>query len=191
MTIGAPTAVVMDGRDALLAVGMNGVPLPVSHGFPVRTVVPGLYGYVSATKWLVDLEATTYGAYSPYWVRRGWAQRAPVLLESRIDSPLPFARPRVGERTAIAGVAWYQHVGVERVEVQVGEGPWTQARLGRVPSTDTWVQWLLPWTPQRRGPVTLRVRATGRDGKLQPPERQPPFPSGATGWHTIVVTATG
>ena len=187
MTIGTPTAVIMDGRDAIVAVGMNGEPLPVEHGFPARTVVPGLYGYVSATKWLVDLEATTFAAYDTYWVQRGWAARAPVRLESRIDTPVPFARPRVGERTAIAGVAWYQHVGVEKVEVRIGDGPWAAARLGRVPSTDTWVQWVLPWTPRRPGPVTLRVRATGRDGQLQRQQRQPPFPSGATGWHSVVV----
>ncbi len=187
MTIGTPTAVIMDGRPAMLAVGMNGEPLPVEHGFPVRMVVPGLYGYVSATKWLVDLQATTFADYDTYWVKRKWAPRAPIRLESRIDTPKPFARVNAGDRVVIAGVAWQQEVGIQDVQVQVDGGPWTSARLGAVPSSDTWVQWVLPWTAQGSGPVTLRVRAVDRDGTVQPAQRRDPFPSGASGWHSVVV----
>lgn len=189
MTIGTPTSVIMDGRDAMLAVGMNGEPLPVQHGFPVRMVVPGLYGYVSACKWLVDLQATTFADFDTYWVQRKWAAQAPIRLESRIDAPKPFGRVTVGQPVALAGVAWHQHVGISQVEVQVDDGPWTDARLARVPSTDTWVQWLLPWTPTSAGPHSLRVRAADTKGTLQDQTRREPFPSGASGWHTVVVQA--
>jgi DMSO/TMAO reductase YedYZ molybdopterin-dependent catalytic subunit len=186
MTIGTPTAVVMDGRDALLAVGMNGEPLPPEHGFPCRMVVPGLYGYVSATKWLVDLELTRFADASAYWTDRGWAVRGPIKTMSRIDTPRPFAKPRAG-RVAVAGVAWAQHRGIEKVEVRVDGGSWHQARLAEVPSTDTWRQWVWQWdaTP---GGHTLEVRATDSDGATQPEKRAEPFPSGATGWHATSVT---
>ena len=188
MTIGAPTAVVMDGRDSLIAVGMNGVPLPVAHGFPARIVVPGLYGYVSACKWVVDIEATTY-AVKPYWVQGGWAARTDIKLESRIDTPHNGGRVAVGRSVAIAGVAWDQHVGVSRVEVQVDDGDWQAARLAPVPSTDTWRQWVLPWTPVKAGSHTLRVRAVDAAGTVQPSTRRDVYPSGATGLHTITVRA--
>jgi DMSO/TMAO reductase YedYZ molybdopterin-dependent catalytic subunit len=186
MTIGTPTAVVMDGRDALLAVGMNGEPLPPEHGFPCRMVVPGLYGYVSATKWLVDLELTRFADASAYWTDRGWAARGPIKTMSRIDTPRPFAKPKAG-RVAVAGVAWAQHRGIEKVEVRVDGGSWHQARLAEVPSTDTWRQWVWQWdaTP---GGHTLEVRATDSDGATQPEKRAEPFPSGATGWHATSVT---
>jgi DMSO/TMAO reductase YedYZ molybdopterin-dependent catalytic subunit len=186
MTIGTPTAVVMDGRDALLAVGMNGEPLPAEHGFPVRMVVPGLYGYVSATKWLVELELTRFDREQAYWTERGWAARGPVKTMSRIDTPKPFGRPRAG-KVAVAGVAWAQHRGIDAVEVRVDEGPWQAARLAEVPSADTWRQWVWEWdaTP---GSHTLEVRATDSDGETQPAERADPFPSGATGWHSTSVT---
>ncbi|HEU5006148.1 MAG TPA: molybdopterin-dependent oxidoreductase [Jatrophihabitantaceae bacterium] len=187
MTIGTPTTVIMDGRDAMLAVGMNDEPLPLEHGFPVRMLVPGLYGYVSATKWLVELQATRFADFDGYWVQRGWVQQAPIQLESRIDTPRPFARLRRGTRVMIAGVAWHQHVGVGGVQVQVGDGPWQTARLGQVPSTDTWVQWVLPWTVEGDGPVTLRVRAIDRDGKVQSSKRAEPYPAAASGWHSVVV----
>jgi DMSO/TMAO reductase YedYZ molybdopterin-dependent catalytic subunit len=189
MTIGAPTEVVMDGRDALIAVGMNGVPLPVAHGFPARIVVPGLYGYVSACKWVVDIEATTFSARKPYWVRGGWAAKTDIKLQSRIDTPRNGGRVDVGSTVAIAGIAWDQHVGVSRVEVQVDDGPWSAARLAPVPSTDTWRQWVLPWTPPRAGAYTVRVRAVDGAGTVQPSAHQDVYPSGATGLHTITVRA--
>jgi DMSO/TMAO reductase YedYZ molybdopterin-dependent catalytic subunit len=184
-TIGTPTSVVIDGRDALLAVGMNDEPLPLEHGFPVRIVVPGLYGYVSATKWLVDLELTTLEAYDAYWIERGWAKEAPVKTQSRIDTPRAGETIAAGT-VAIAGVAWAQHRGIERVEVRVDDGGWVEARLGIRGSIDTWRQWVSPWeaTPGRH---TLSVRATDGDGRTQTPERVPPFPDGATGYHSIAV----
>jgi DMSO/TMAO reductase YedYZ molybdopterin-dependent catalytic subunit len=187
MTIGSPTAVVMDGRDAMLAVGMNGDPLPIEHGFPVRMVVPGLYGYVSACKWIVDLKATTFGAQQAYWVRGGWAVRGPVKLESRIDTPRKSAVLTAGSTVAIAGVAWDQHVGVSKVEVQVDGEAWQETRLAPVPSTDTWRQWLVPWTVPAAGVHTVRVRATDARGVVQSEALADPFPSGATGLHTISV----
>jgi len=180
MTIGTPTAVVMDGRDALLAVGMNGEPLPVRHGFPVRMVVPGLYGYVSATKWLVELELTRFADTAAYWVERGWAERGPIKTMTRIDTPGAFEQLRAG-RVAVAGVAWAQHRGIDNVEVRVDGGPWEEARLAPVPSTDTWRQWVFAWdaTP---GEHVLEARATDPSGMPQTEEEAEPFPSGATGW---------
>ncbi|MGW0931863.1 molybdopterin-dependent oxidoreductase [Streptomyces sp. NPDC002644] len=186
MTIGTPVEDVMDGRDALLALGMNGEPLPFEHGFPVRMVVPGLYGFVSACKWIRDLELTTFDTYDPYWVKRGWARRAPVKTAARIDTPKPFARPRAGT-VMIAGVAWAQHRGIERVEVRVDDGPWREADLAAEDTRDTWRQWSLPWraTP---GGHTLTVRATDRTGALQTERRTRTVPDGADGWHSVVVT---
>ncbi len=189
MTIGAPARVVMDGREALLAVGMNGQPLPLEHGYPVRVVVPGLYGYVSACKWVVDIEATTFAAQQAYWVQGGWATAPPIRLASRIDRPSSSETVNVGETVAIAGVAWDQHVGVSKVEVQVDNGPWQAARLAAVPSTDTWRQWVLPWTPEKSGSHTLRVRATDARGRVQDTKHRDVFPSGATGLHTVSVHA--
>jgi DMSO/TMAO reductase YedYZ molybdopterin-dependent catalytic subunit len=185
-TIGTPTAVVLDGRDALLAVGMNGEPLPAEHGFPVRMVVPGLYGYVSATKWLVDLELTRFDAQTPYWVERGWVPKAPILTMSRIDTPKPFAGLRAG-RVAVAGVAWAQHRGIDEVEVRVDGGAWSTARLASVPSTDTWRQWVWEWDAAPGGHL-LEVRATDSTGAVQPERRTDPFPRGATGWSSTQVT---
>lgn len=189
MTIGAPTKVVLDGREALLAIGMNGAPLPVVHGYPVRVVVPGLYGYVSACKWVVDIEATTFTARRAYWVRGGWAQQTDIKLESRIDTPQSGTKVAVGRPVAVAGVAWDQHVGVSAVELQVDDGPWRSARLATVPSTDTWRQWVVMWTPPHPGSYRLRVRATDAQGKPQTEHQADVFPSGATGLHTIVVQA--
>ncbi len=186
-TIGTPTAVVMDGRDALLAVGMNGEPLPAEHGFPVRMVVPGLYGYVSATKWVVDLELTRFDAQSPYWVLRGWVPKAPILTMSRIDVPSPFAEVPAG-RVAVAGVAWAQHRGIDKVEVRVDGGRWATARLASVPSTDTWRQWVWEWEAKAPGDHVLEVRATDSTGAVQPERRTDPFPRGATGWSSTQVS---
>ncbi len=175
----------MDGRDALIAVGMNGVPLPVEHGFPVRLVVPGLYGYVSATKWLSEIELTSFADFSAYWVPRGWSAKAPIKTESRIDTPRDGSRPKAGQVT-VAGVAWAQHRGISRVEVRVDSGAWEPATLGAVPSVDTWRQWTYTWnaTPGRH---QLSVRATDNGGAVQVQDEAPPDPDGATGWHTISV----
>jgi DMSO/TMAO reductase YedYZ molybdopterin-dependent catalytic subunit len=189
MTIGAPTKVVMDGRDALLAVGMNGEPLPVAHGFPARIVVPGLYGYVSACKWVVDINATTFADRRAYWVDEGWATAPPIRLAARIDTPRSQKVVGVGDTVAIAGVAWDQHVGVAKVEVQIDNGPWQVARLARVPSADTWRQWVFPWTPAKSGTYRVRVRATDAHGNAQETGSRDPFPSGATGLHTVTVRA--
>lgn len=186
MTLGSPVETVMDGRDAMLAVGMNGQPLPFAHGFPVRMVVPGLYGYVSACKWIQDIELTTFDSYDAYWVRRDWAPRGPVKTESRIDTPQPFARPKAGT-VMIAGVAWAQHRGIERVEVRIDDGPWNIADLAAEDTTDTWRQWSYPWqaTP---GGHTLTVRATDQTGRTQTENRTGTVPDGASGWPSVVVT---
>ncbi|MFJ2054788.1 molybdopterin-dependent oxidoreductase [Streptomyces sp. NPDC087908] len=185
MTIGTPVEQVMDGRDALLAFGMNGEPLPFTHGFPVRMVVPGLYGYVSACKWITSIELTTFAAYDAYWVPRGWAARAPVKTESRIDTPRPLARVAPGTVT-VAGVAWAQHRGIRRVEVRIDDGPWQDAELGAEDSDDTWRQWLHRWQALP-GRHTLTVRATDGTGATQPEERTGTMPDGAQGWHSVVV----
>lgn len=184
-TCGTPVDVVMDGRDALFAVAMNGEPLPVDHGFPVRQVVPGLYGYVSATKWVVDIKVTRFDTDQAYWTPRGWAARGPIKTQSRIDVPRAGATLPVG-RTTIAGVAWAQHTGVDAVEVRVDRGVWREARLAQVPGPDTWRQWALDWdaTP---GDHTIEVRATDAAGRTQTAQRTPVAPDGASGWHTIDV----
>jgi DMSO/TMAO reductase YedYZ molybdopterin-dependent catalytic subunit len=175
MTIGSPVEDLMDGRDALLALGMNGEPLPFAHGFPVRMVVPGLYGFVSACKWIKDIELTTFDAYDPYWVKRGWARRAPIKTESRIDTPKPFARPKSGT-VMVAGVAWAQHRGIDRVEIRVDDGPWQEARLAAEDTRDTWRQWSFPWQATKGG-HTLTVRATDRTGAVQTDRRTRTIPT--------------
>ncbi|MFG3092975.1 sulfite oxidase [Streptomyces antibioticus] len=186
MTIGSPVEDVMDGRDAMLALGMNGEPLPFEHGFPVRMVVPGLYGFVSACKWIEDIELTTFASYDPYWVKRGWARRAPVKTASRIDTPRPFARPRAGT-VMVAGVAWAQHRGIDKVEVRIDDGPWQEADLAAEDTRDTWRQWSLPWRAAKGG-HTLTVRATDRTGAVQTDKRTRTIPDGAGGRHSVVVT---
>ncbi|SCL19590.1 DMSO/TMAO reductase YedYZ, molybdopterin-dependent catalytic subunit [Micromonospora nigra] len=185
-TCGTPTAALRDGRDALLAVGMNGEPLPVEHGFPVRMVVPGLYGYVSACKWVTELELTSFADFDAYWVPRGWSEQAPVKTQSRIDTPRPRNRLTAGE-VVVAGVAWAQRRGISQVEVRVDGGPWQRATLAPTVSVDTWVQWSWRW-PATVGEHTLQVRATDRDGETQTARRSPVAPDGATGWHTVEVT---
>jgi DMSO/TMAO reductase YedYZ molybdopterin-dependent catalytic subunit len=176
----------MDGRDAMLAVAMNGQPLPLKHGFPVRMVVPGLYGYVSATKWVVDMELTTFDAFDAYWISRGWAKRAPIKTMSRIDTPSGARRLAVGE-VPIAGIAWAQHKGIAKVEVRIDDGPWQLAQLGAQDTIDTWRQWVYRWQATR-GDHTIAVRATDKTGYTQTAQERPPVPDGATGWHTISVT---
>lgn len=183
-TAGSPLAAVLDGRDAMVAIGMNGEPLPVVHGFPARLVVPGLYGYVSATKWVTDLEVTTFDRFDGYWVKRSWAQQAPLQTMSRIDTPRGLQQLPAG-RTPIAGVAWATHTGISKVEVQIDGGAWQTARLADTVGPDTWVQWVLEWdaTP---GTHNIVCRATDGAGHLQTEQRAAPIPSGATGWHQIV-----
>jgi DMSO/TMAO reductase YedYZ molybdopterin-dependent catalytic subunit len=182
-TAGTPTEVLRDGRDAILAVGMNGEPLPIEHGFPVRMVVPGLYGYVSATKWLAELELSSFGDFDPYWIRRGWAAKGPIKLQARIDTPTRQARAGT---VVVGGVAWAQHVGVSAVEVRVDAGSWQPARLYDVPSTDTWRQWTFPWEAGP-GTHTLTVRAVDAAGRPQDETQRPVLPDGATGLHSVEV----
>ena len=190
MTIGTPlSALTDDDRDALVAVGMNGEPLPLAHGFPVRLVVPGLYGYVSATKWLVDLEVTRFADFKAYWSTRGYSVKAPIKTASRIDVPKPYAEVEAGTQVAVAGVAWSQHRGVERVEVRVDGGPWQQARLAEEDTVDTWRQWVWMWDAEP-GNHQLEVRATDRTGYVQTRDRATIAPNGSTGWHSVNVTAT-
>jgi len=184
-TSGTPVQTVMDGRDALLAVAMNGNPLPVAHGFPARMVVPGLYGYVSACKWITDIKVTTFAGEFAYWAQRGWSQRAPIKTESRIDVPTAASTVRAG-RTPVAGVAWAQHKGIEAVEVRVDGGDWHQARLAAVPGIDTWRQWVWEWDATR-GDHVIEARATDATGYTQTAATAPPEPNGATGYPTINV----
>ena len=188
-TSGTPLEVVLDGRDALLAVAMNGTALPVEHGFPARMVTPGLYGYVSATKWVTDIEVTTFAAASAYWVVRGWSQQAPIKTESRIDVPAAGATLRPGS-TPVAGVAWAQHKGIAAVEVRVDRGPWHEARLAAVPDIDTWRQWVWEWqaTP---GDHLLEARATDKTGYTQTAVQAQPPPNGASGYPSATVTVHG
>ncbi|MGM0385343.1 MAG: molybdopterin-dependent oxidoreductase [Actinomycetota bacterium] len=185
-TVGFPTSAALDGRDALVAVGMNGEPLPFEHGFPARLVVAGLYGYVSATKWLSEIELTTWDAFDAYWVPRGWSKEAPVKTQSRIDTPRSGTSVGTGPRT-IAGVAWAPHVGIARVEVRLDEEPWQVAELAEALDRNTWRQWRLAWNPEP-GVHVIRVRATDESGYTQTEERTPPAPDGATGHHIVRVT---
>jgi DMSO/TMAO reductase YedYZ molybdopterin-dependent catalytic subunit len=185
-TAGFPLDVVYDGRPALVAVGMNGEPLPVAHGFPIRLVVAGLYGYVSDTKWLAEIELTTFDGFDGYWIPRGWAKEGPIKTQSRIDVPRDRARVAAGP-TPIAGVAWAGTRGISRVEVSIDDGPWQPARLSDELAATSWRQWVLPWDATS-GQHTIRVRATDGTGATQTPERSRPAPSGATGHHTVTVT---
>jgi DMSO/TMAO reductase YedYZ molybdopterin-dependent catalytic subunit len=185
-TSGTPVQTVMDGRDALLAVAMNGQPLPVAHGFPARMVVPGLYGYVSATKWVTDINVTTFAGNFAYWAQRGWTQQAPIKTESRIDVPNGESQIRPG-RTAVAGVAWAQHKGIEAVEVRVDQGPWNQARLAAVPDLDTWRQWVWEWDATS-GNHVIEARATDKTGYTQTAVQAQPEPNGASGYPSVAVT---
>jgi DMSO/TMAO reductase YedYZ molybdopterin-dependent catalytic subunit len=186
-TCGTPIEALTDTRGAMLAIGMNGVPLPLEHGFPVRMIVPGLYGFVSATKWLVDLQVTKFEDFSAYWTDRGWSEQAPVKLASRIDVPgdgdsVPAGNVRVG------GSAWRQYVGVEAVEISLDGGEWTPTALGAVPSNDTWVQWAGSVNVEA-GKHELRVRARDKHGETQTGTVRDVVPDGATGWHTIEFNA--
>jgi DMSO/TMAO reductase YedYZ molybdopterin-dependent catalytic subunit len=173
------------GVNAILAVGMNGEPLPLEHGFPVRMVVPGLYGYVSATKWLTELKVTTFEADTAYWTPRGYSAKAPIKLSSRVDTP--SLQKAIGPgRTRIAGVAWAQTVGIEQVEVRIDDGDWQRATLSSPVNEDTWVQWYLEWDASS-GTHYVTVRATDKNGKLQTQEPSPIAPNGSTGWQKTLI----
>jgi len=184
-TSGTPVQTVMDGRDALLAVAMNGTALPVAHGFPARMVVPGLYGYVSATKWVTDINVTTFANNYAYWAQRGWSQQAPIKTECRIDVPTGANQLSAG-RTAIAGVAWAQHKGIDAVHVRVDNGPWNQATLAAVPGLDTWRQWVWEWDAPR-GNHMIEARATDATGYTQTSFDAQPEPNGASGYPMVSV----
>ncbi|MBU9765241.1 molybdopterin-dependent oxidoreductase [Mycobacterium sp. TNTM28] len=186
-TVGTPVQALTDGRDALLAVGLNGAPLPVEHGYPARLVVAGLYGYVSATKWVTNLELTRFDRAEAYWTRQGWAARGPVKTQSRIDVPKAGQTVPVGS-TTFGGVAWAQNRGVRAVEVRIDDGPWQPARLGEAYSEQTWRLWSLPWQAEVPGRHTITVRATDTTGAVQTPDETGTVPDGATGWHSVNFT---
>ena len=180
-TCGTPLSALIDDRGAMLAIAMNGTPLPIEHGFPVRTIVPGLYGYVSACKWVVDLEVTRFDDISAYWTDRGWSEKGPVKLASRIDVPRSGAEVPSGA-VSFGGVAWAQQTGIEGVEFSVDGSEWTDAEIAAVPSDDTWVQWK-GIAVVEEGDHTVRVRAIDKDGQVQTGVEQDVVPDGATGWH--------
>ena len=184
---GTPLSVLTDDRNSMLAIAMNGEPLPVEHGFPVRMVVPGLYGYVSATKWLVDIEVTRFDRFTAYWTDRGWSAKGPVRTQSRVDTPRNGQNVPSGERR-IGGSAWAQHTGVEKVEYRLDGAAWQPAELGRVPGLDTWVQWTAS-VDLAAGEHDLAVRATDRSGYTQTAVERDVIPDGATGWHTVTFKA--
>jgi hypothetical protein len=187
-TAGMPTAWVMDpAREPMIALQMNDAPLPRIHGFPARLIIPGLYGYVSATKWLSELELTTLEAFDGYWVPLGWSKNGPILTQSRIDTPRNGSNVAAA-RVPIAGVAWAPDRGVTKVEVAI-DGVWQTATLSTPISNATWVQWLVAWdaVASGPGPHTIEVRATDGTGAVQTDQRTPPAPDGARGHHTIQV----
>ncbi|MGZ0214267.1 MAG: molybdopterin-dependent oxidoreductase [Actinomycetales bacterium] len=174
-----------ENRESILAVGMNGEPLPQQHGFPVRMVVPGLYGYVSATKWVVEMQVTRFAAATAYWTDRGWSAKGPVKTQSRIDVPSASATVEAGT-VAVAGVAWAPNTGITGVEVRIDDGAWQDAELATAISADTWVQWVYPWEATT-GNHIIEVRATDADGTTQSETPVPVVPDGAEGWHRVGV----
>jgi DMSO/TMAO reductase YedYZ molybdopterin-dependent catalytic subunit len=187
-TVGFPTEAVYDGREALVAIAMNDEPLPFDHGFPARLVVGGLYGYVSATKWLSEIELTTWEAFDAYWIPRGWSKEAPIKTQARIDVPRQGERLETGT-VPIAGVAWAPNRGIRKVEVQIGDEPWIEAGLSAELSKDSWRQWAIDWeaTP---GDYLVRVRATDGNGDTQTDQIVPPAPNGASGYHTRILVVS-
>lgn len=187
-TCATPLDVVLDGREAMLVHSMNGDPLPKDHGYPVRTIVPGLYGYVSGTKWVVDMELTTFEKADAYWTQRGWGELGPVKIASKVEVPSDGAGVDAGE-VVVAGTAWMQHTGISAVQVRLDGGPWVDADLGGAASTDTWVQWRATLDVEP-GDHTVTVRATDADGNVQTSVRADVLPDGATGWHSVDFTAS-
>jgi DMSO/TMAO reductase YedYZ molybdopterin-dependent catalytic subunit len=188
-TAGTPVDALTDDRDSLLAITMNGQPLPVEHGYPARLVVPGLYGYVSATKWIVDLEVTRFDRAEAYWTRLGWSARGPIKTESRIDVPRNGADVPRG-KVRFGGVAWAQPRGVKAVEVQIDGGPWQTAQLGAGYSDDSWRLWSFDWQASDAGSHQIAVRATDNSGAVQTSQEADVIPDGATGWHTVSFAVT-
>jgi DMSO/TMAO reductase YedYZ molybdopterin-dependent catalytic subunit len=183
---GFPTDLAYDGRTALLVVAMNGEPLPIDHGFPARLVVSGLYGYVSATKWISEIELTTLEDFDGYWIPRGWSKSGPIKTQSRIDTPRAGAGIPIGTEIAMGGVAWAPNLGIEKVEVRVDEGPWTEAELGDSLGINSWRQWFITWVATE-GNHRVQVRATDGSGQIQTDLPAAPAPNGASGWHSIPV----
>lgn len=181
-----PLEVLQDDRDAMLAIGMNGEPLPLEHGYPVRMVVPGLYGFVSATKWVVDLEVTRFADNKAYWTQRGWSERGPIKTMARVEVPKSFAKVPAG-RVAIGGTAWAQTRGITKVEVQIDNNPWAEAVLSAEASVITWRQWSFDWEATA-GAHYIKVRATDGTGEVQTDQRADPVPDGASGWQSVMVT---
>ena len=188
MTISTPFDVALDGRDALIAIGMNGEPLPRTHGFPARMVVPGLYGFVSACKWITRMTLTTYDAEQAYWTERDWAIEAPIKLSSRIDTPKPLSDSTAG-KVVIGGIAWAQTVGIEKVEVRIDGEAWKQATLGPQVTDDYWRQWFYEWDAVP-GQHFIACRATNKDGEVQTAVRMEPFPEGSSGLQEISVSVS-
>lgn len=182
-----PLPVLQDDRNAILAVGMNDEPLPLEHGFPVRMVVPGLYGYVSATKWVVDLEVTTFAEKEGYWTSRGWTSHGPIKTSSRVEVPRALGRVEAG-KVVIGGSAWAQTKGISKVEVQLDGGDWQLAQLASEASVDTWRQWSFIWDGAQAGTHKVTVRAYDTDNVLQIEDKAPPAPNGSSGWHSMTFT---
>jgi DMSO/TMAO reductase YedYZ molybdopterin-dependent catalytic subunit len=190
MTISTPLSIATDGRESMIAIGMNGDPLPREHGFPARLIVPGLYGFVGATKWITRMTLTTYAEQDAYWTKRGWATEAPIKPSSRIDTPRPFATIRDGDEVTIGGIAWAQNSGgVSRVEVSIDDAPWQQATLGPSGGPAYWRQWFLKWTATP-GSHTIAARADTARGRVQTAKRSAPFPNGSSGIQRLSITVT-
>jgi DMSO/TMAO reductase YedYZ molybdopterin-dependent catalytic subunit len=188
-TSGTPVTAVMDPqRGAMLAIGMNGEPLPFAHGFPARLVVPGLYGYVSATKWVTDIEITTWKARPAYWLERGWSEQGPIKTESRIDTPGNTSTVPAGKVT-VSGISWAQHTGIDKVEVRLDQGAWQPAELSAEVNTDTWRMWWIDLGVPK-GQHQVSARATDKSGYTQTDRIADVVPDGATGWHTITLNAS-
>ena len=185
MTISTPLSVALDGRDAMIAIGMNGSSLPRANGFPARMVVPGLYGFVSACKWISRITLTTYDEQETYWTERKWVVDAPIKLSSRIDTPRPLSNSDAG-KVIVGGIAWAQHVGIDKVEVRIDGKDWQEAKLGPAVTDDYWRQWYFEWDAEP-GQHFLACRATNKDGDVQTPVRMTPFPEGSSGLQELAV----
>ena len=187
-TSGFPTELLGDGRNALLAVGMNGEPLPIRSGFPARLVVAGIYGYVSATKWISEIRMTTWEDFNGYWINLGWSKDGPIKTTSRVDVPKNQARIAAGV-TPVAGVAWAPIRGISAVEIRIDNNDWIACDLARPGSDETWVQWKSDWDAPE-GTHQIAVRAFDGNGDVQPIGPKTVAPDGAEGWHQIVVEVT-